>query len=167
MMIKRLSSIVMLGVIALTSFVMTSCSDVETGQNSKEPTDGMSLCLLETTVEGVNPVQKKGADTRASLKTNIDSDFGIFACKSGSNTPDFMYNKKVSSAGKLYDHITWNKSDAASLKFYAVAPALGTTDATQRIQPAVYSNTTLPYVEFTANSDVRKQTDLMLATRSL
>lgn len=199
MMIKRLSSIVMSGVIALTSFVMTSCSDVETGQNSKEPTDGMSfivsdvqdspeaslpktkaasvyepqkiaitgeqgLCLLETTVEGVNPVQKKGADTRASLKTNIDSDFGIFACKSGSNTPDFMYNKKVSSAGKLYDHITWNKSDAASLKFYAVAPALGTTDATQRIQPAVYSNTTLPYVEFTANSDVKKQTDLMLAT---
>ena len=132
-MIKRLSRIVMSGVIALTSFVMTSCSDVETGQNSKEPTDGMSfivsdvqdspeaslpktkaasvyepqkiaitgeqgLCLLETTVEGVNPVQKKGADTRASLKTNIDSDFGIFACKSGSNTPDFMYNKKVSSA---------------------------------------------------------------------
>lgn len=117
------------------------------------------MCLEETTVPGVNPV-KPTPKTRAWLKSTIDGNFGTLACKNGSTTPDFFYNKEVNKDGKMLQPEVW-ASSIPKLKFYAVYPYMDGTNAKQKlVQPTTGS---LPYVAFEASTDIAKQTDLMTA----
>ena len=117
------------------------------------------MCLEETTVPGVNPV-KPTPKTRAWLKSTIDGNFGTLACKNGSATPDFFYNKEVNKHGKMLQPEVWT-SAASTLKFYAVYPYMDGTNAKQKlVQPTAGS---MPYVDFEASTDIADQTDLMTA----
>ena len=117
------------------------------------------MCLEETTVPGVNPV-KPTPKTRAWLKSTIDGNFGTLACKNGSTTPDFFYNKEVNKDGKMLQPEVW-ASSIPKLKFYAVYPYMDGTNAKQKlVQPTTGS---LPYVAFEASTDIADQTDLMTA----
>ena len=117
------------------------------------------MCLEETTVPGVNPV-KPTPKTRAWLKSTIDGNFGTLACKNGSATPDFFYNKEVNKDGKMLQPEVWT-SAASTLKFYAVYPYMDGTNAKQQlVQPTTGS---MPYIAFEASTDIAKQTDLMTA----
>ena len=117
------------------------------------------MCLEETTVPGVNPV-KPTPKTRAWLKSTIDGNFGTLACKNGSATPDFFYNKEVNKDGKMLQPEVWT-SAASTLKFYAVYPYMDGTNAKQKlVQPTAGS---MPYVDFEASTDIADQTDLMTA----
>ena len=117
------------------------------------------MCLEETTVPGVNPV-KPTPQTRAWLKSTIDANFGTFACKNGSATPDFFYNKEVNKDGKMLQPEVW-ASSIPKLKFYAVYPYMDGTDAKQKlVQPTEGS---MPYIAFEASTDIANQTDLMTA----
>ena len=117
------------------------------------------MCLEETTVPGVNPV-KPTPKTRAWLKSTIDGNFGTLACKNGSTTPDFFYNKEVNKDGKMLQPEVW-ASSIPKLKFYAVYPYMDGTNAKQKlVQPTTGS---LPYIAFEASTDIANQTDLMTA----
>ena len=117
------------------------------------------MCLEETTVPGVNPV-KPTPKTRAWLKSTIDGNFGTLACKNGSTTPDFFYNKEVNKDGKMLQPEVWTSS-ASTLKFYAVYPYMDGTNAKQKlVQPTAGS---MPYIAFEASTDIANQTDLMTA----
>ena len=117
------------------------------------------MCLEETTVPGVNPV-KPTPQTRAWLKSTIDGNFGTLACKNGSTTPDFFYNKEVNKDGKMLQPEVWT-SAASTLKFYAVYPYMDGTNTRQKlVQPTEGS---MPYIDFEASTDIANQTDLMTA----
>ena len=162
----------MAGFVGLASFVVTSCTDSDTAQETQKTEDGISfvvsdiqniaeptlpktkapsvyattstplsgnagegLELVETTIEGVDPVYQP-ATTRGTVITKenfgtINKPFAIFACKNGSSTANFLYNEKVKADGTMENPVKWKKSDATSLKFYAVHPAV--TDANQKI----------------------------------
>ena len=125
-----------------------------TGANAK------GFVLEESTVEGVNPVQQTPA-TRGTMKTAIDAQFTVFACKNGGVSPDYMYNEKVNANGTMVTPKKWRKSEASTLKFYAVYPAA--QDADQQISPATYSASQSPVIKFSPKSDVKQQADLMVA----
>ena len=125
-----------------------------TGANAK------GFVLEESTVEGVNPVQQTPA-TRGTMKNAIDAQFTVFACKNGGVSPDYMYNEKVNANGTMVTPKKWKKSEASTLKFYAVYPAA--QDADQQISPAAYSASQNPVIKFSPKSDVKQQADLMVA----
>lgn len=125
-----------------------------TGANAK------GFVLEESTIEGVNPVQQTPA-TRGTMKTAIDAQFTVFACKNGGVSPDYMYNEKVNANGTMVTPKKWKKSEASTLKFYAVYPAA--QDADQQISPAAYSASQKPVIKFSPKSDVKQQADLMVA----
>ena len=125
-----------------------------TGANAK------GFVLEESTIEGVNPVQQTPA-TRGTMKNAIDAQFTVFACKNGGVSPDYMYNEKVNANGTMVTPKKWRKSEASTLKFYAVYPAA--QDADQQISPATYSVSQSPVIKFSPKSDVKQQADLMVA----
>ena len=135
----------------------------ETQRIAFQNANGLDVCIKETTVEGVNAVQQQDNGTRAELKTSIDKDFSVFASKDGGNAADFMFNAKARKNGSLYQAIEWTPRKAGKLQFHAVYPLLDASNPLQVLQPTT-NNGTAPRIEFTVNSDIKKQTDLMLAT---
>ena len=118
------------------------------------------LCLIETTVEGVNPVLPS-ADTRANVKTAIDNYFTASGYRSATpgftpGTPDWFCGVKTNSNGTLTTYHPWHWGYRYG-RFYAVYPY----DAKAKMSPATYSGT--PYVEFEVEQDVKNQKDLMTA----
>ena len=118
------------------------------------------LCLIETTVEGVNPVLP-AADTRANVKTAIDNYFTASGYRSATpgftpGTPDWFCGVKTNSNGTLTAYHPWLWGYRYG-RFYAVYPY----DAKAKMSPATYSGT--PYVEFEVEQDVKNQKDLMTA----
>jgi len=123
----------------------------------------LDVCLIETTVEGVNPVKADPA-TRAEIKTAIDGDFSTTGLRGDAEnniltTPEWFHAAKTSSAGQLYSPVRWAWS-LPHARFFAVFPskenytklAIGTTT------PAGS-----PTVDFTAEPDVKRQVDFMAA----
>ena len=123
----------------------------------------LDVCLIETTVEGVNPV-KADPGTRADIKTAIDGDFSTTGLRGDGEdniltTPEWFHAAKTSSAGQLYSPVRWAWS-LPHARFFAVFPskenytklAIGTTT------PAGS-----PTVDFTAEPDVKRQVDFMAA----
>ena len=123
----------------------------------------LDVCLIETTVEGVNPV-KADPGTRAEIKTAIDGDFSTTGLRGDAEdniltTPEWFHAAKTSSAGQLYSPVRWAWS-LPHARFFAVFPskenytklAIGTTT------PAGS-----PTVDFTAEPDVKRQVDFMAA----
>lgn len=120
------------------------------------------LELVETTVEGVLPIQHtsvtRGLITSDANFTTINKPFAIFGCRDGSATPDFLYNEKINADGTMVNPVQWKRSDAAKLIFYAVHPA--EDNAYQRITT---TSGQLPIISFKPNEDAKLQTDLLVA----
>ena len=121
------------------------------------------LCMIETTIEGVNPVLPS-ADTRAQVKTNIDNFFTTSGYRSDTpgfapDTPDWFYAVKTKNDGTLTTYHPWHWGYRYG-RFYAVYPEAKSENKIT-LSPSTHSGT--PYVEFEAEQDVKNQKDLMTA----
>ena len=121
------------------------------------------LCMIETTIEGVNPVLPS-ADTRAQVKTGIDGTFTSLGYRSTTpgflpDKPDWFYNAPTNANGTLVTPLQWAWTHRYG-RFYAVYPEAKSENKIT-LSPATHSGT--PYVEFEAEQDVKNQKDLMTA----
>ena len=125
----------------------------------------IDVCLIETTVEGVNPI-KADARTRADIiKTATLGDFSSTGIRGTSatsilSTPEWFKAQKTKSNGELYSPIRWAFSQPYA-RFFAVHPAKEN-----------YSKMTIndmaaadiaPSVDFEVEPNVRDQKDFMTA----
>ena len=134
----------------------------ETTSTPLEGEGAEGLSLLETTVEGVNPVYHPAA-TRGTITTNtnfasLNKPFAIFATKEGSTAANYLYNEKVNADGTMVNPVKWKKSESSKLKFFAVHPA---TDGSNPL--VTTTSGTNPVVNYAPNTDVKKQFDLLVA----
>lgn len=142
-----------------------TAADLSTRRLAANAPAGIDACLVESTVEGVNPV-KAEPQSRADVKTSIDGDFsslgysGVSAA-SISSAPDWFHNARTKSDGTLYSPIYWSWEGNRFARFYGVYPEVTASYAKLTLSPANYSGT--PYVEFEAEADVKNQKDLMTA----
>ena len=139
-------------------------SDLAGGKLTAHSNRNIDVCLIETTVEGVNPV-KADAHTRANIiNTSTLGDFSASGIRGTSastilTTPEWFHAKKTKSNGELYSPIYWAFSQP-SARFFAVSPN------TESYSKMTINNTDAngsPSVEFEVNTDVTKEVDLMTA----
>ena len=139
------------------------------GQKLLAEGDGnLDACLIETVMEGVNPV-KVEPSTRANIVTS--STLGNFSSTGIRGTvvnligTNWFDNKSTTPQGNINPSILWSWGQRYA-RFYAVYPE--TTDNNNNIvvksQPTA---TSAPTIEFTVNKDVTKQVDLMTAYSGL
>ncbi len=134
------------------------------------------LCLIETTVAGVTPMQQsnhatatdeKTAATRANITTMPTlghfSSYGYRgnSATSFSATPDWFYNKDTKPDGTFVDPVYWAWDKNHFGKFYAVYPLVTSSYTKLTVSPESYTST--PYVDFEVEPDVKNQKDLMTA----
>ena len=124
--------------------------------------DAQGLELVETTVEGVNPVYIPAA-TRALVTdmsnfATINKNFAIFATKEGSTAANYLYNEQVKVDGTMLNPVKWKKSESSKLKFFAVHPAKdGST-------PMVTTTSgTNPVVNYSPEANAKKHIDVLVA----
>ena len=139
-------------------------SDLAGGKLTAHSNRNIDVCLIETTVEGVNPV-KADAHTRANIiKTSTLGDFSASGIRGTSastilTTPEWFHAKKTKNNGELYSPIYWAFSQP-SARFFAVSPNI------ESYSKMTINNTATsgsPSVEFEVNTDVTKEVDLMTA----
>ena len=139
-------------------------SDLAGGKLTAHSNRNIDVCLIETTVEGVNPV-KADAHTRANIiKTSTLGDFSASGIRGTSastilTTPEWFHAKKTKSNGELYSPIYWAFSQP-SARFFAVSPNV------ESYSKMTINNTAAsgsPSVEFEVDPDVTKEVDLMTA----
>ena len=139
-------------------------SDLAGGKLTAHSNRNIDVCLIETTVEGVNPV-KADAHTRANIiKTSTLGDFSASGIRGTSAstilaTPEWFHAKKTKSNGELYSPIYWAFSQPFA-RFFAVSPN------TESYSKMTINNTAAsgsPSVEFEVDTDVKKEVDLMTA----
>ena len=139
-------------------------SDLAGGKLTAHSNRNIDVCLIETTVEGVNPV-KADAHTRANIiKTSTLGDFSASGIRGTSastilTNPEWFHAKKTKSNGELYSPIYWAFSQP-SARFFAVSPN------TESYSKMTINNTAAsgsPSVEFEVDTDVKKEVDLMTA----
>ena len=124
----------------------------------------LEVCLIETTVEGINPV-KADARTRANIETTIGGDFsstGIrgVAATSILTTPEWFKAAKTKSNGELYTPIRWSFAQPWA-RFFAVYPS---KDSYSKLTINDMTSTdNAPSVDFTVEPNVRDQKDFMTA----
>ena len=139
-------------------------SDLAGGKLTAHSNRNIDVCLIETTVEGVNPI-KADAHTRANIiKTSTLGDFSASGIRGTSAstilaTPEWFHAKKTKSNGELYSPIYWAFSQPFA-RFFAVSPN------TESYSKMTINNTAAsgsPSVEFEVDPDVKKEVDLMTA----
>lgn len=103
-----------------------SNADLAGGRLEAHNNAGLDVCLIETTVEGVNPI-KADARTRADIiKTATLGDFSSTGIRGTSatsilTTPEWFHAKKTKKNGELYSPIRWAFSQPYA-RFFAVYP---------------------------------------------
>ena len=139
-------------------------NDLAGGKLTAHSNRNIDVCLIETTVEGVNPV-KADAHTRANIiKTSTLGDFSASGIRGTSastliTTPEWFHAKKTKSNGELYSPIYWDFPQP-SARFFAVSPNV------ESYSKMTINNTEAngsPSVEFEVDPDVTKEVDLMTA----
>lgn len=124
--------------------------------------ENLDVCLVETTVEGINPVQKPVATRANIINMSNFSDFssaGLRGTAANSINTEWFHNAKTRPNGKLYNYYPWSW-DQPSARFYAVYPEIGKyNDMTISKATATAS----PTVEFQVKPNVQDQVDLMTA----
>lgn len=125
--------------------------------------ENLNLCLIETTVEGVNPV-KQEPGTRANIITTQNlSDFsstGVRGTAANAINTGWFEEQKTKKDGTLYTPISWSWLQPYG-RFYAVYPE--SKNNSNGITFTKPNGTAAPSIVFTVNKDVRKQVDLMTA----
>ena len=127
-------------------------------------TAGLDVCLIETTVEGVNPV-KADAHTRANIiETATLGDFSVSAIRGTTatsilTTPEWFHAKKTKKNGELYSPIHWDWPQPWA-RFFAVYP---NTESYSKMTIGNTETSGSPSVEFEVDPDVKNQKDFMTA----
>lgn len=126
--------------------------------------DAEKLCIIETTVEGVNPVQAD-AQTRANVIKNITENFSASGHRGTTEAnittkPEWFYNEPTFSNGKLVTPRKWSWA-IPHARFYAVFPQVKDEYTKIKLSPETYEGS--PYIEFEAETEVTNQKDLMTA----
>lgn len=126
--------------------------------------DAEKLCIIETTVEGVNPVQAD-AQTRANVIKNITENFSASGHRGTTEAnittkPEWFYNEPTLSNGKLVTPRKWSWA-IPHARFYAVFPQVKNEYTKIKLSPETYEGS--PYIEFEAETEVTNQKDLMTA----
>ena len=126
--------------------------------------DAEKLCIIETTVEGVNPVQVD-AQTRANVIKNITENFSASGHRGTTEAnittkPEWFYNEPTLNNGKLVTPRKWSWA-IPHARFYAVFPQVKDEYTKIKLSPDTYEGS--PYIEFEAETDVTNQKDLMTA----
>ncbi|WP_449020539.1 hypothetical protein [Prevotella jejuni] len=125
--------------------------------------ENLNLCLIETTVEGVNPV-KQEPGTRANIITTQNlSDFsstGVRGTAANAINTEWFEEQKTKKDGTLYTPISWSWLQPYG-RFYAVYPE--SKNSSNGITFTKPNGTAAPSIVFTVNKDVRQQVDLMTA----
>ena len=124
----------------------------------------IDVCLIETTVEGVNPI-KVDAHTRANIATAISGDFsstGIRGVAENSilSTPEWFKAVKTKQNGELYTSIRWSIAQPWA-RFFAVYPSKDSYSKLTINDMASADNA--PSVDFTVEPNVNDQKDFMTA----
>lgn len=140
-----------------------SDKDLEGKKLEAQSNKNLNVCLIETTVEGVNPVVTD-AKTRANIiDVNSFSDFSSTGLR-GTNASDikeeWFIDAKTKKNGELYTQIPWSWQKPYGC-FFAVYPELNTYKDKMKINKPDANG--FPSVEFEIETDVRKQVDLMTA----
>ena len=133
-----------------------------TGSNSHD------FCLIESTVEGINPV-KPAEGTRAEIiKTANLGNFSSIGYRAASSTAAanpstallWFHGEKTNPDGTLNHRYDWDWPVNVYGRFYAVYPEA--TPANKiTLSPSNYAQ--VPYIDFEVNQDVKQQKDLMTA----
>ena len=129
-----------------------------------QSTENLNACLIETTIEGVNPV-KIEPSTRANIITSSTlgnfSSSGIRSTVENTIGTNWFDNKSTTAQGVISPSIPWSWEQRFA-RFYAVYPE--STNNSNGITVLSQPTATKPLsIEFTVNKDVTKQVDLMTA----
>ena len=137
--------------------------DLDGKKLAVESSENLDVCLIETTVEGVNPV-KLEPGTRANITTleklTDFSSTGVRGTAANAINKEWFNEEKTRNNGILYNTISWSWIQPHG-RFYAVYPE--STNGSNGIKFTKPNGTAAPSLEFTVNTDVRKQVDLMTA----
>ena len=140
-----------------------SDKDLEGKKLEAQSNKNLNVCLIETTVEGVNPVVTD-ARTRANIiDVNSFSDFsstGLRGTNASNIKEEWFIDAKTKKNGELYTQIPWSWQKPYGC-FFAVYPELNTYKDKMKINKPDANG--FPSVEFEIETDVRKQVDLMTA----
>ena len=126
------------------------------------------FCLIESTVEGLNPV-KVDAKTRGTILTT--STLGTFssigyraASSAAASNPStallWFHNERTNPDGTLVNRYDWDWPVNVYGRFYAVSPEATATNGIT-LSPSNYAQ--VPYIDFEVKSNVIDQVDLMTA----
>ena len=140
-----------------------SDKDLEGKKLEAQSNKNLNVCLIETTVEGVNPVVTD-AKTRANIiDVNSFGDFsstGLRGTTPSNIKEEWFIDAKTKKNGELYTQIPWSWQKPYGC-FFAVYPELNTYKNKMKINKPDANG--FPSVEFEIETDVRKQVDLMTA----
>ena len=137
--------------------------DLDGKKLAVQSSENLDVCLIETTVEGVNPV-KLEPGTRANITTleklTDFSSTGVRGTAANAINKEWFNEEKTRNNGILYNTRSWSWLQPHG-RFYAVYPE--STNGSNGIKFTKPNGTAAPSLEFTVNTDVRKQVDLMTA----
>lgn len=137
--------------------------DLDGKKLAVQSSENLDVCLIETTVEGVNPV-KLEPGTRANITTleklTDFSSTGVRGTAANAINKEWFNEEKTRNNGILYNARSWSWLQPHG-RFYAVYPE--STNGSNGIKFTKPNGTAAPSIEFTVNTDVRKQVDLMTA----
>lgn len=137
--------------------------DLDGKKLAVQSSENLDVCLIETTIEGVNPV-KLEPGTRANITTleklTDFSSTGVRGTAANAINKEWFDEERTRNNGILYNTISWSWLQPHG-RFYAVYPE--STNGSNGIKFSKPNGTAAPSIEFTVNTDVRKQVDLMTA----
>ena len=137
--------------------------DLDGKKLAVQSSENLDVCLIETTVEGVNPV-KLEPGTRANITTleklTDFSSTGVRGTAANAINKEWFNEEKTSREGILHNTRSWSWLQPHG-RFYAVYPE--STNGSNGIKFTKPNGTAAPSLEFTVNPDVRNQVDLMTA----
>ena len=139
--------------------------DLEGKKLAIKSNENLDACLIETTVEGVNPV-KVEPSTRADIitRTNLGlfSSTGLRGTAANAINAEWFPETTTNADGSFKNTtIPWSWLQRYA-RFYAVYPEkANSNNSITKFNNA--TATAAPSIEFTVNPDVKKQVDLMTA----
>ena len=139
--------------------------DLEGKKLAIKSNENLDACLIETTVEGVNPV-KVEPSTRADIitRTNLGlfSSTGLRGTAANTINAEWFPETTTNADGSFKNTtIPWSWLQRYA-RFYAVYPEkANSNNSITKFNNA--TATAAPSIEFTVNPDVKKQVDLMTA----
>ena len=137
--------------------------DLDGQKLAVQSSENLDVCLIETTIEGVNPV-KLEPGTRANIVTTQKlskfSSTGVRGTTANAINQEWFNEEETSKEGILHNTRRWSWLQPHG-RFYAVYPE--STNSSYGIKFTKPNGTAAPSLEFTVNPDVRKQVDLMTA----